>query len=57
MTVKKKPSFVRLNTRVPLEQKAFIRNEAKKSKGKLTEGDVHRALLGEAISNRNAATT
>lgn len=55
MNVKvKKVSFVRLNTRVPIEQKAYIRNEAKKSKGVLTEGDVHRELLDEAINNRNA---
>lgn len=42
----------RVNTRIFISQAAFIKNEVKKSKGEMSEGDVHRALLAEAISNR-----
>lgn len=42
----------RLNTRIPEEIDAYVKNEVKKSKGALTEADVYRALLEEAITNR-----
>lgn len=45
----------RVNTRIWEHQDAFIKKEAEKSKGELSEGDVHRALLEEAITNRKAA--
>ena len=35
----------RVNTRVLESQHDFIKNEAKKSKGKFFEGDIHRELL------------
>ncbi len=47
-----KVSMHRVNTRIFAHQDAFIKNEVKKSKGKQGEGEVHRALLDEAISNR-----
>lgn len=43
---------VRSNTRIFPHQKAFIKAEAKKSKGELKDADVHRALLDEAINAR-----
>lgn len=43
----------RFNTRITDEQRKFIKQEVKKSKNALTEGEVTRALLDEAISNRN----
>jgi len=42
----------RFNTRITEEQRKFIKQEVKKSKGETTEGEVTRALLDEAISNR-----
>lgn len=42
----------RLSSRIFEDQLEYIRNEAKKSKGVLTESDVLRELLDEAISNR-----
>ncbi len=45
-------SMKRVNTRITPDQHAFIKNEVKKSKVFLTEGDVFRALLEEAITNR-----
>lgn len=45
-------AMYRLNTRIPEEIDAYVKNEVKKSKGALTEADVYRALLEEAITNR-----
>lgn len=45
-------AMYRLNTRIPFEIDAYVKNEVKKSKGELTEADVYRALLEEAITNR-----
>lgn len=42
----------RAAARIFQHQADFIKAEAKKSKGTLTEGDVHRQLLDEAINNR-----
>ncbi len=50
-TVVRKAMY-RLNTRIPFEIDAYVKNEVKKSKGALTEADVYRALLEEAITNR-----
>ncbi len=47
-----KRSLKPVNTRIAVDQDAFIKSEVKKSKGVLTEGEVHRALLDEAITNR-----
>lgn len=44
----------RVNTRITEEQDNFIKEEARVSSGRLTEGDVFRALLDEAINNRNS---
>lgn len=38
--------------RIRPDQLAFIKAEAKKSKGEFSEADVQRQLLDEAISNR-----
>jgi hypothetical protein len=51
-STQKKEILHRVNTRIFASQDAFIKAEAKKSKGQLSEGDVHRALLEEAITNR-----
>ncbi len=48
----KKETLKRVNTRIHESQDAFIKSEVKRSKGELTEGDVHRALLDEAITMR-----
>lgn len=37
-----------------VRQAAFIKAEAKKSKGQFSDADVHRQLLDEAINNRKA---
>lgn len=50
----KKDTLHRVNTRIFGHQDAYIKAEAKKSKGELSEGDVHRALLDEAITSRKA---
>jgi hypothetical protein len=50
----KKAAMTRVNTRISAAQAAFIKAEARKSKGALSEGDVHRALLAEAIEARKA---
>lgn len=44
--------FKRVNTRITLAQDAYIKSEAKKSKGTISEGEVHRTLLDEAIISR-----
>lgn len=49
---KKREVLHRVNTRIFGHQDAFIKAEAKRSKGTLSEGDVHRELLEEAITNR-----
>lgn len=49
----KEEKMHRVNTRIFARQDNYIKAEAKKSKGKLSEGDVHRTLLNEAISNRS----
>lgn len=51
-TRKSKDTLVRVNTRIFAHQDEYIKSEAKRSKGELSEGDVTRALLDEAISNR-----
>lgn len=48
----KPTALYRLNTRIEHDQADYIKAEVKKSKGELTDGDVVRALLAEAISNR-----
>jgi len=52
MPVSKTKIMHRFNTRIRGDQRTFIKNEVKKSKGKLTEGEVTRDLLDEAITNR-----
>jgi len=42
----------RAAARIFQHQADFIKAEAKKSKGKFTEGDIHRQLLDEAITRR-----
>jgi len=57
MSVIKEP-MKRVNTRILESQHDFIKNETKKSKGKLFEGDVHRHLLTlgiEVYKNSNKA--
>lgn len=39
----------RVNTRIRQEQTQFIKDEAKKSKGQLGEGEIHRSLLDLGI--------
>ncbi len=53
-TAEKKRSLKPVNTRIAVDQDAFIKSEVKKSKGVLTEGEVHRALLDEAIIIRKS---
>ena len=50
--IKQKRGVHRLNSRIFDDQIAFIRLEVKKSKGMLSESDVLRELLDEAITNR-----
>lgn len=45
-------AMYRLNTRIPHAIDAYVKSEVKKSKGELTEADVYRSLLEEAITNR-----
>lgn len=49
---KKNETLVRVNTRIFPHQDEYIKKEAERSKGELTEGDVTRQLLDEAITNR-----
>ncbi len=42
----------RVNTKLFHHQVAYIKNLAEKSNGELTEGDVQRQLLEEAITAR-----
>lgn len=49
---KDKTALSRLNTRIFSHQSDFIKKEVKKSKGTLTDGDVIREMLDEAITNR-----
>jgi hypothetical protein len=42
----------RATARIFQHQVDFIKGEAKKSKGALTEGEIHRQLLDEAIAGR-----
>jgi len=51
-TQKKPTQMHRVNTRIFAHQDEFIKNEVKKSKGALTEGEVTRQLLDEAIISR-----
>lgn len=51
---KKNELLVRVNTRIFKYQDAFIKAEAKNSKGTFTEGEITRQLLDEAINNRKA---
>lgn len=44
----------RINTRIFVYQDEFIKNEVKKSKGTMSEGDVTRQLLDEAINARKS---
>ena len=53
-STKKGEALVRVNTRIFERQDAFIKSEAKRSKGDLTEGDVTRQLLDEGISNHKS---
>lgn len=50
--IKKGRGTHRLNSRIFEDQIVFIRAEAKKSKGTLSESDVLRELIDEAITNR-----
>lgn len=49
---KKEPMRRMVNTRIFEHQSRYIKAEAKRSKGKLTESDVFRILLDEAITSR-----
>ncbi len=51
-TLQKKDTMKRVNTRIFAHQDAFIKAAVMKAEGRLTEGDVHRALLDEAIYHR-----
>lgn len=44
--------FKRVNTRITPAQDSYIKSEAKKSRGTISEGEIHRALLDEAIISR-----
>lgn len=44
--------LIRVNTRISEEQATYIKEQVKKSNGTLTEGEVTRQLLDEAINNR-----
>lgn len=46
--------LVRFNTRIREDQQSYIKSEVKKSKGALTEGQLTRTLLDEAITNRKS---
>lgn len=48
----KKAPMPRSNTRIFEHQMEFIKAEAHRSKGQYSEGDIHRQLLDEAITNR-----
>lgn len=47
-----KKAMHRVNTRLRDDQVSFVKSEVKKSKGTLTDGDVYRLLIDEAITNR-----
>lgn len=50
-----KEKAMRVNTRIPKSQHDFVKNEAKKSKGRLFEADVYREILTlgiEAYKNK-----
>ncbi len=49
--LKKEPTR-RLNSRIFISQYDFIEKEVQKSKEKMTEGEVLRQLLDEAIASR-----
>jgi hypothetical protein len=55
-TLKGKPrnavAWPRLHTRVFPHQEAYVKAEVKKSRKKISEGEVYRALIDEAINNR-----
>lgn len=53
-SVAKKEPMKRVNTRVLESHDDFVKAEVKRSKGALTEGDVYRMLLEEAITARKA---
>ena len=48
-------SLHRVNTRIFVYQDVFIKGEVKKSKEVVSEGEVHRTLLAEAIEARASA--
>jgi len=48
-------SLHRVNTRIFVYQDLFIKSEVKKSKVVVSEGEVHRMLLAEAIEARASA--
>ncbi len=50
--LKQKRGVHRLNSRIFKDQIVFIRSEVKNSKGELTESEILRELLDEAITNR-----
>lgn len=46
---KNKVAWPRLNTRVFPHQDEYVKKEVKRSKGKVSEGEVYRTLIDEAI--------
>lgn len=55
-TLKGKPknevAWPRLSTRVFPHQNEYVKKEAKRLKGKVSEGEIWRSLLDEAINSR-----
>ncbi len=49
-----KEPMKRVNTRIKMEHDDFIKSQVGKVEGEYTEGDVHRALLDEAITARKS---
>lgn len=51
-----KEPLKRVNTRITAAQDAFIKKEVEKSRGEMTEGDVHRMLLAKGIISHKLGT-
>lgn len=51
---KNKVAWPRLNTRVFPHQEEYVKTEARKSRGKISEGEIYRELLDLGIKVRKA---
>lgn len=51
---KERVAMPRLNTRIHLHQEEYVKNEVKRSKGALGEGELYRELIDLGIKVRRA---